>query len=117
SAVGALAVQRLAPGQGSMNDHVNVSSVGRTPGRSQAGARPLGGPADVPVGRGAVITPDFARELIAGLQQRPKSVSPKFFYDATGSALFEQICELPEYYPTRTEIGILTTHAQAIARC
>ena len=100
-----------------MNDHVNVSSVGRTPGRSQAGARPLGGPADVPVGRGAVITPDFARELIAGLQQRPKSVSPKFFYDATGSALFEQICELPEYYPTRTEIGILTTHAQAIARC
>jgi dimethylhistidine N-methyltransferase len=60
---------------------------------------------------------DFARELIAGLQQRPKSVSPKFFYDAAGSALFEQICELPEYYPTRTEIGILTTHAQAIARC
>jgi len=60
---------------------------------------------------------DFARELIAGLQQRPKSVSPKFFYDAAGSALFEQICELPEYYPTRTEIALLTTHARAIARC
>jgi dimethylhistidine N-methyltransferase len=60
---------------------------------------------------------DFARELIAGLQQRPKSVSPKFFYDAAGSALFEQICELPEYYPTRTEIAILGKHARAIASC
>ena len=60
---------------------------------------------------------DFARELTHGLQQRPKSVSPKFFYDAAGSALFERICELPEYYPTRTEIGILGTHAPAIARC
>jgi dimethylhistidine N-methyltransferase len=60
---------------------------------------------------------DFARELIAGLRQQPRSVSPKFFYDAAGSALFEQICELPEYYPTRTEIGILTERASDIARC
>jgi dimethylhistidine N-methyltransferase len=60
---------------------------------------------------------DFARDLIAGLQQRPRSVSPKFFYDAVGSALFERICELPEYYPTRTELGILAERAQDIARC
>ena len=44
-------------------------------------------------------------------------MSPKFFYDAAGSALFEQICELPEYYPTRTEIGILSERALDIARC
>lgn len=58
---------------------------------------------------------DFARELKAGLRARPRQVSPKFFYDAAGSALFDRICELPEYYPTRTELGILRRYAHDMA--
>lgn len=49
----------------------------------------------------------MAQEVVAGLMARPKSCSPKFFYDQKGSELFEKICELPEYYPTRTEEAIL----------
>ena len=59
----------------------------------------------------------FATELLAGLARRPRNISPKFFYDATGSALFDRICELPEYYPTRTEIALLAEHAGEIANC
>ncbi len=58
---------------------------------------------------------DFERELVAGLSARPRRVSPKWFYDAEGSHLFEQICALPEYYPTRTEIALLDRHAAEIA--
>lgn len=58
---------------------------------------------------------DFARELHAGLSLEARSVSPKFFYDVEGSALFDRICELPEYYPTRTELRILTESAGQIA--
>jgi dimethylhistidine N-methyltransferase len=49
----------------------------------------------------------FARDLVAALATRPHRISPKYFYDAEGSRLFDRICELPEYYPTRTELGIL----------
>lgn len=59
----------------------------------------------------------FKRDLVAGLSGTPRSISPKYFYDAAGSALFDKICELPEYYPTRTERDILTRHGAAIARC
>jgi dimethylhistidine N-methyltransferase len=52
-------------------------------------------------------TSAFARDVIDDLSQAPKKLSPKYFYDATGSELFEQITLLPEYYPTRTELGIL----------
>jgi dimethylhistidine N-methyltransferase len=52
-------------------------------------------------------TSAFARDVIDDLSQHPKRLSPKYFYDATGSELFEQITVLPEYYPTRTELGIL----------
>src|SRR2546421_9723282 len=58
----------------------------------------------------------FARDVLAGLAARPKRLPPKYFYDEAGSRLFEQITELPEYYPTRTELGILTTHASELAR-
>ncbi|MFO1432516.1 MAG: L-histidine N(alpha)-methyltransferase [Candidatus Competibacteraceae bacterium] len=54
-------------------------------------------------------------EVLRGLTARPKAISPKFFYDARGSQLFDAICELPEYYLTRTETGILQRQAQAIA--
>lgn len=50
----------------------------------------------------------FAEELSRSLRQNPKSISPKFLYDKKGSRLFEEICGLPEYYLTRTEIRILS---------
>ena len=55
-------------------------------------------------------------ELYDGLNARGASISPKFLYDALGSKLFEAICELPEYYPTRTEAGIFARHGAEIAR-
>jgi dimethylhistidine N-methyltransferase len=51
-------------------------------------------------------TSTFARDAINNLSQRPKQLSPKYFYDAAGSELFEAITRLPEYYPTRTELSI-----------
>lgn len=53
-------------------------------------------------------------EVLNGLTRVPKALPPKLFYDATGSALFEQITGLPEYYPTRTEAAIFKTHAEEI---
>ena len=58
---------------------------------------------------------DFRRELIAGLSARHKSIPCRFLYDARGSALFDRICKLPEYYPTRTEFGILRQIAPEVA--
>jgi dimethylhistidine N-methyltransferase len=60
-------------------------------------------------------TSAFAQEAVADLSQQPKRLSPKYFYDATGSELFEQITRLPEYYPTRTELGILQDRGPEIA--
>lgn len=60
---------------------------------------------------------DFATALRRGLRLARRSVAPKFFYDQTGSALFDRICELPEYYPTRTEFAILRQHAAEMAEC
>src|SRR4029077_6943218 len=57
----------------------------------------------------------FAREVIDDLSQYPKRLSPKYFYDAAGSELFEQITLLPEYYPTRTELAILRDRSRAIS--
>jgi L-histidine N-alpha-methyltransferase len=53
------------------------------------------------------IDPDATAELKAGFDEQPKVLPPKFFYDEVGSSLFEEITELPEYYPTRTERGLL----------
>jgi dimethylhistidine N-methyltransferase len=55
-------------------------------------------------------------ELSEGLLARNAYTSPKYLYDALGSKLFEAICELPEYYPTRTEAAIFDEHRAAIAR-
>jgi dimethylhistidine N-methyltransferase len=57
----------------------------------------------------------FARDAIDDLSQRPKRLSPKYFYDAAGSELFEAITRLPEYYPTRTELSILRDRGSEIA--
>ncbi len=57
-------------------------------------------------------------EVLRGLLGNPKTLSPKLFYDRAGARLFEAICELPEYYLTRTELAILRDHAHEIAaRC
>src|SRR4029453_4340805 len=55
------------------------------------------------------------RDLVAGLMAVPAAIPPKYFYDALGCALFGAICELPEYYPTRTERAIFNEHREAIA--
>jgi len=58
---------------------------------------------------------EFRRAVIAGLSRSPRAIPAKFLYDARGSALFDEICELPEYYLTRTETEILKRHAADIA--
>jgi dimethylhistidine N-methyltransferase len=58
---------------------------------------------------------EFARDVIAGLSAPSKSLSPKYFYDAKGSDLFEAICETAEYYPTRAETGLLKNVVGQIA--
>ena len=59
---------------------------------------------------------DFLKAVLEGLSAPQKSLPCRFLYDAEGSALFDAICGLPEYYPTRTETGILRDNAQTIAR-
>jgi len=54
-------------------------------------------------------------DVIKGLTKYPRAIAAKYFYDDLGSKLFEQICELPEYYPTRTEAVILQSYAAEIA--
>src|SRR3954465_9942581 len=63
----------------------------------------------------AAASDSFAEHVIAGLGDDPKWLSAKYFYDATGSELFEEITRLPEYYPTRTELKILEANARAVA--
>jgi dimethylhistidine N-methyltransferase len=61
-------------------------------------------------------TRTFAEDVMAGLMAEPKRLPPKYFYDQRGSRLFEEITQLPEYYPTRTETAILQAHAPEIAK-
>lgn len=58
---------------------------------------------------------EFAEALLDGLGRAPKSLPCKFFYDSEGSTLFDRICELPEYYPTRTEVALLRQNVEEIA--
>jgi dimethylhistidine N-methyltransferase len=57
----------------------------------------------------------FLRDVLRGLERPDKSIPCKYFYDAIGSALFDEICELDEYYLTRTELQILRAHAPEMA--
>jgi dimethylhistidine N-methyltransferase len=66
-------------------------------------------------GQAGAPNSEFAQDMIKALASRPRSISPKYFYDSQGSQLFDRICELPEYYPTRTELRILTDNAREIA--
>lgn len=58
---------------------------------------------------------DFRAAVLEGLSRPDKALPHRFLYDARGSALFDRITRLPEYYPTRTEIGLLRAHADEIA--
>jgi len=58
---------------------------------------------------------DFLVEVLAGLSHQPRKLPCKFFYDERGAALFQKICDLPEYYITRTELQILRLQGAAIA--
>ena len=61
-------------------------------------------------------TASMRDEVLEGLSREPKQLSPKYFYDAAGSLLFEQITRLPEYYLTRTEIALFDAHLDDLAR-
>jgi L-histidine Nalpha-methyltransferase len=61
------------------------------------------------------VRADFRNQVIAGLREKPRRLSSVYFYDDQGSALFDEITRLPEYYLTRAEREILETHAGAIA--
>src|SRR2546423_14892874 len=58
---------------------------------------------------------DFLSDVIAGLSSDPPTLPCKYFYDDRGAASFQKICELPEYYVTRTEIDILDRNRDEIA--
>ncbi len=61
------------------------------------------------------LAAQLADDVRAGLTATPRTIPPKYFYDARGSRLFDEITRLPEYYPTRTERAILVDHAKEIA--
>src|SRR6476660_9108311 len=63
------------------------------------------------INKPAILVSPIAEDVLRGLTARPRDLPPKLFYDATGSHLFEQITETPEYYPTRTERAILRDFA------
>ncbi len=83
---------------------------------SQSGDLSLNVRLTVKVNSSANATSHFAEDVLEGLSTQPKRLSPRYFYDETGSKLFEDICNLPEYYVTRTERSILQRFAPQIAR-
>jgi dimethylhistidine N-methyltransferase len=73
-------------------------------------------PAEVTTGNdSAPDVSEEAAEILAGLRAEQKWISPKYLYDQRGSELFDRICELPEYYPTRTELALFDAHLDEIA--
>src|SRR6476660_10307887 len=68
------------------------------------------------INKPAILVSPIAEDVLRGLTARPRDLPPKLFYDATGSHLFEQITETPEYYPTRTERAILKMYSGEIVR-
>lgn len=63
----------------------------------------------------APVADRFLEDVLQGLTSARKTLVPKYFYDEVGSALFEAICGLQEYYPTRTELAMMEVHADAMA--
>jgi L-histidine Nalpha-methyltransferase len=75
-----------------------------------------GAPPARPEAAWRTAAPSLVEDILRGLRGTPKRLSPTYFYDERGSQLFDEICELPEYYITRTETAILQEHARDIAR-
>ncbi|CAH9017509.1 L-histidine N(alpha)-methyltransferase [Candidatus Nitrosacidococcus sp. I8] len=59
----------------------------------------------------------FQEDILDGLGKLQRQIPPKYFYDEAGSQLFDAICQLPEYYPTRTEIGLLEKYGEEMVQC
>lgn len=59
----------------------------------------------------------FQEDVLSGLAKNQRQIPPKYFYDQTGSRLFDAICQLPEYYPTRIETGLLKQYGAEMAQC
>ena len=95
---GALAVQRAA----ARGLRLTRAQPSTGSGDDRAGTQMLSGRHD-----SSAATSAFAADVVAGLTATPKRLPPKYFYDSAGSELFERITALPEYYPTRCELGIL----------
>ena len=64
-----------------------------------------------------MVADRLAADVLDGLRKSPKQLSPVWFYDEFGSSLFDSICDLPEYYVTRTELSIMRKHAAEMAHC
>lgn len=77
--------------------------------------RPLPGIASLATAAQRPSGSDFAEDLVRCLSESPHQIAPKYFYDAAGSRLFDQISSLPEYYLTRTELAIFRGHARGMA--
>jgi L-histidine N-alpha-methyltransferase len=63
-----------------------------------------------------IVDAAFRHDVLTGFAARPRAIPARWFYDRTGSELFEAITELPEYYPTRVETGLLEKHSSDVAR-
>ena len=66
-------------------------------------------------GQASLADPQFRADVLAGLERRPRAIQARWFYDRRGSELFEEITQLPEYYPTRTETAILKAACPEVA--
>jgi dimethylhistidine N-methyltransferase len=94
-----------------------VARVERRPGAPRLARRIRALPGGAVRFYGAVVAADsFREDVIAGLSLPQKTLSPKYFYDAAGSRLFDAICRLREYYPTRCELALTRRHLDDIAR-
>src|ERR1043166_5090186 len=84
--------------------------------RARRTPRPMTTPNALAVSQPAITgNQEFLADVLAGLSKNPRTLPCKYFYDARGSALFQKICELPEYYLTRTELEILNRYAGEMA--
>jgi dimethylhistidine N-methyltransferase len=70
---------------------------------------------EVEGGQTSLADAQFRADVLSGLERRPRAIPARWFYDRRGSELFEKITDLPEYYPTRTEAGILAQIAPELA--
>jgi probable methyltransferase len=89
--------------------------VGRNRRRAVFTAKMTGDSLTAPQPVSASESSDFLADVIAGLSAKPRTLPCKYFYDDRGAALFQKICELPEYYVTRTELDILDQNRAEIA--